>query len=140
MPARVNKIIICGFDFRKTEALARRMEKIYGMRECSIVYVPDGNYREDRMTAHVISSGGGDNIFRYIRKHEADVIYSGSVYDAYRNFPWINSRGRIMVEDGDSAGEAPGFPDGMAEEYLKVQVEMGYVQTFIHCKSILADV
>ena len=141
MSDKVRRVIISGFDYVKTEALARRLEEIYGMKECSIIYVPEEKYREDRMTAHMVASNGADgSIFRYIRRHEADVLYAGSDYDACRNFAWISPRGTILVENTDSSGANPRFPAEAAEKYLKAQAEMGYVRTLIHCKSILADV
>lgn len=137
---KMNKVIICGFDFEQTQKRAEHISERYGPEEYSMTYVPTESHEDGGLICHMMADDDTGRNHRYIRLGGSDMIYARTPVDACRNFDFLRHEGLIEIENADIGGLNCPPAREEAFKYLKTLADKGDVRTLIHCKSNIAEV
>ncbi len=136
---KINRVIICGFDFEQTQKRAEYISERYGPEEYNMTYVPTESREDGGLICHMIGDGDNGGNYQYIHLGSSDMIYARTPVDACRNFEFLRHDGLIEIEYADTEGKNCPPARKEALKYVKIFEEKGDVRTIIHCKTHIAE-
>lgn len=128
------KVIFAGFSYDNTEKLIVKMAKKLKKKASYGIYLPQKNYREDRMICHVCFADNPDIAAEegYFISGSADMICAAADRDAVRNISWLKTEGTVIILNNEGGKRTMEKNSTEMREFLQKQEEYGFVRTIIH--------